>query len=153
MLRFRFLLLITTILISIFSENSFAQSSFDRLVYSYSDGAIPPMYYRTYQIEVDKKGYLLTVKDYEKTLNTKKGKLTAKKWANLRMDYSKLEAVASEVPMTGTKGYSLEFFQKGASVKKLTWTSGDKANPKLEAYAKKVQAVVPDLETKLMRAK
>ena len=128
-----------------------SKNVFDRIEYRFQDASVPPMFHRSYTIDVDfvSKSIKTDVDVYNTPLANDTRPLQEEEWKKLQTLAEKLEkaGVKTAKTATGTQTYIIRLHHAGKAVYEFIWDSMNEASADTEAFVEAVRALVPNLET------
>ncbi len=120
---------------------------FDRVEYRFQDASVPPMYHRSYTIDIANKAIKTDVDVYNTPLANDLRDLQEADWTRLQELSSKLEAPATKISKgaTGTKTYIIRLHHAGKPMYELIWDSLNEVTADTEAFVEFLRSLVPNL--------
>jgi len=123
------------------------KNTFDRVEYRFQDASLPPMYHRSYTIDIANKMVKTDVDVYNKPLANDSHALQDADWQKLQELAAKLEAPTTKISKgaTGTKTFIIRLHNEGKAVYEMIWDSLNTVNADTEAFVEFVRGLVPNL--------
>lgn len=126
-----------------------SKTTFDRVEYRFQDASVPPMYHRSYTIDIANKTVKTDVDVYNTPLAHDSHALEDADWQRLQELATKLEPTTTKISKgaTGTKTYIIRLHNAGKPIYELIWDSLNEVTKDTEAFVEMVRSLVPNLGT------
>ncbi len=121
---------------------------FDKIEYHFGDASTPPMYHRSYTINLNSKEGKVAVNVYGTVIAEDTFKVDSKDWEELQKMSKKLDKPGTSYAegATGTKSYQINLINGDSSIYKLSWDSMNKMSEDTEKFKEKAIGLVKNLD-------